>query len=157
MLLQFANGELFATGAAPYAYQPATDVEMSPRVVVTITIGDFETSAFVDTGGVFLLCAPEIAEHLGLDPEAGVPVSRLLFRNRFLPGVLHRVPLTLRAEQGDSLTIETTASVPRLTSDQEWLDEFPCVLGMSGCLERVRFAVDPSTDTFFFGGLAESE
>ncbi len=155
-MLRFDSGDLFATGSAPYAYRPATAQETSPRIILTVLIGDFQTSAFVDTGGVFLLCAPEIARYLRLDPRDGMPADRLWLRGDWLSGVLHRIPLTLVAQEGPSLTIDATAFVPELAPHQKWPDDFPCVLGMSGCLEFLRFAVDPADDTFYFGGLAEN-
>jgi hypothetical protein len=153
MLLRYANGDTFATGATPYLYRPVTEKETSPRVILTVLIDSFETLAFVDTGGIFLI-APEVALHLGLDPNDGVLAQSLLWRNDRLQGMLHRVSLTLPAEVGNSLTIDATAFVPQLAPHQEWSLNFQCVLGMLNCLERLRFAVDPSSDTFYFGELA---
>ena len=33
----------------------------------------------------------------------------------------------------------------------ENVPELPSILGLHSCLERVRFAFDPATDTFYFG------
>jgi len=157
MLLRFADGTLFATGAAPYAYRPVTARESAPRVVLTVRLGEIETSAFLDTGGVYLLCVPELALRLGLDPQDGIPTPPLqLGRGRF-DGVLHRVRLTLVAADGDDLSIEPTVFVPRLKPGEAWPEDFPCILGMQGCLERLRFAVDPNDDTFYFGELAPAD
>jgi hypothetical protein len=35
-------------------------------------------------------------------------------------------------------------------SEFAW-DNFLCFIGRSGFLERIRFAIDPNTDTFYFG------
>jgi hypothetical protein len=35
--------------------------------------------------------------------------------------------------------------------DQPWMH--PSILGLSGCLEALRFAVDPKTNLFYFGPL----
>lgn len=156
MVLQFSDGEPFATGAAPYAYRPAAPAETTPRIILTVRIGSNETSAFVDTGGVYLLCSPEIVPHLNLDPDQALSAERLLWRNHQLSGKLYRVQLTLLAEQGHSLAIEATAFVPDRTAEVEWSADFPSILGMSYCLERIRFAVDPASDTFYFGGLSAS-
>lgn len=150
MLLQYATGEPFASGAAVYAYRPATDREDTPRITIDILIGDLRTSAFVDTGGVYLVCPPHVAESLNLDPDEGLPAQRLLLRGAHLQGILHRIPLTILATEGEAITIEATAFVPGQQID--WSD-FPCILGMHSCLERLRFAVDPGQDMFYFGEL----
>ncbi len=157
MLLRFADGTLFATGAAPYAYRPVTARESAPRVVLTVRLGDIETSAFLDTGGVYLLCAPPLARRLGLNPQDGIPTPPLqLGRGRF-DGALHRIGLTFIAADGDDLSIESTVFVPLLKLGEQWPEDFPCILGMQGCLERLRFAVDPNDDTFYFGELAPTD
>jgi len=153
MLLRFDNGDPYATGAAPYTYRPATERETSPRIILTVSINNFETLAFVDTGGVFAIIDPEIGHHLNLNPEDGAPAPKLYWRGETISGVLHRVSLTLLADIGDSLTIDATAFIPQLAPRQGWPGDFPCILGMSGCFERLRFAVDPATDTFYFGEL----
>lgn len=153
MLLRFTDRTPFAIGAAPYAYRPVTASESAPRVVLNVRIGEIETAAFLDTGGVYLLCAPELALRLDLDPQDGIPTPPLqLGRGRF-DGALHRVRLTFIATDGEDLCIESTVFVPHLKSEQAWSENFPCILGMQGCLERLRFAVDPSDDTFYFGEL----
>lgn len=150
MLLQFATGEPFATGAAPYAYVPASEREETPRITLDVLIGDLRTSAFVDTGGVYLICSPQIADALNLDPVTGLPAPNVLFRGMRLRGVLHRIPLTILASQGDTITLEATAFVP--DGSTEWLD-FPCILGIYLCLDRLRFAIDPMNEVFYFGEL----
>ena len=154
MLLQFSDGSPFGIGAASYAYRPATDQESSPRIIVTVGLGDIITSAFVDTGGIYLLCPPHLADDLGLNLDEGEPVGPIRSARGRFEGVLLRLPLTLFAEEGHSLVIEPTVFVPRLKPGDELSEDFPCILGMQGCLERLRFAVDPNNDTFHFGELA---
>ena len=148
MLLQLSTGEPFATGAAAYAYVPASEREETPRITLDVLIGNLRTSAFVDTGGVYLICSPQIAAALNLDPVDGLRVPNLIFRGAQLPGVLHRIPLTILASQGETITLEATAFVPG--SINEWSD-FPCILGIYLCLDRLRFAVDPINEVFYFG------
>jgi len=154
MLLQFTNGDSFATGAAPFAYLSVATDPASLRISLTVSIGDFETTAILDTGGVYLLCAPEVAEQLQLDPQNGIRAKPLHWRGERLEGTLHIVPLTLQAAEGESLRIEVTAFIPQPNHGQ-WLPDFQCVLGMYGCLEKMRFAVDPNDDTFYFGVLGQ--
>jgi hypothetical protein len=154
MLLQFPTGVSFATGATTYLYQPATSFETDPPIILRVFLGSLETFAFIDTGGVNLICPPQIGIGLGLYPEDSLGVLRILLRGIWYTGHLHRLPLTFPADYGEALGIGVTAFVPQLEAGLEWPDDFPCILGMGGCLERLRFAVDPLTDTFYFGDLA---
>jgi hypothetical protein len=154
MMLLFETGEPFVVGATEYAYRPASDSETAPRILIPVSVGDVPTTAFVDTGGVYLLCPPEVASRLNLRPEDGIPMPRpLTWRKESLDGMLYRVPLTLHATQGNGCTLEVTAFIPNVRPNQEWPDKFPCIMGMQFCLEFMRFAVDPSADTFYFGNL----
>ena len=67
MSLRLANGEAFATGAELYTYCPATSAEIAPRIVLTVAVGAYETSAFVDTGGLYFICAPPFARRLQIN------------------------------------------------------------------------------------------
>jgi predicted aspartyl protease len=157
MPLWYTDGSPFAIGAAPYTYCPATDRESTLRIFVTVDLGGVVTSAFVDTGGIYLWCPPQLAIELGLDLDEGEPVGPILSARGRFEGILLRIPLTLVAEEGNSLVIEPTVFVPSLKPGDHLPEDFPCILGMQGCLERLRFAVDPSTDTFHFGGLAPAD
>jgi hypothetical protein len=61
--------------------------------------------------------------------------------------------LDFTAEEGQPLTVEATVFVPELKPYQEWGD-FPSIIGLNTCLERLRFAIDPSQDKFYFGALS---
>ena len=64
-------------------------------------------------------------------------------------GTLHRLTLTLLAEEGADLQLDVTAFVP--DAGYENVPDLPSILDLHSCLERVRFACDPATDTFYFG------
>ncbi|MEZ4714401.1 MAG: hypothetical protein R3A44_44885 [Caldilineaceae bacterium] len=51
------------------------------------------------------------------------------------------------------MEVEVTAFIPQLRPEDEWPIEFPCIAGMSGCFERLRFAVDPLDERIYFGDL----
>jgi predicted aspartyl protease len=148
MLLR-ADGQPFATGAVNYLFRPATEQERSLRITIDIRIRDFKSPAFIDTGGIYLICPPEVADVLDLQPEDVLFRERILLRGLSIAGSVYRLPLTLIADRGNSIIIEATAFVP----DDEHLDwdNFPCILGMEGCLERLCFAVDPVNEIFYFG------
>jgi hypothetical protein len=151
MLLNPKNGELFTTGAAPYTYKPVSAGEKSNRIILSLKIEDIETLGFVDTGGVYAIVSPEIADQLNRNSEDCIQSIRLKWGRGDIQGTLDRVRLTLLAEEGESLSIEVTAFIPQNKLNEEWPEDFPCILGLTGCLEFIRFAVDPSTDTFYFG------
>jgi hypothetical protein len=156
MTLTFPTGEPFALGVAGYDYRPATSHETTPRLVVEVEIDGILAEAVVDTGGVYLFCNPEIARRLALAPtEALSGVQSILFRGVLVHGRLYRLSLTLLADAGEDVTIQTTAFVPEPEEADQWGD-MPCLLGLYGCLERVRFAVDPRTEQFYFGPAAET-
>lgn len=61
-----------------------------------------------------------------------------------LDGTIQRLPITLIAEEGDHLTIDASVFV----TDAWHHGHF---LGYSGFLERLRFAIDPFSNTYYFG------
>jgi hypothetical protein len=144
---------LFAAGASYYDYRPVTHDDGAPRIVLHLLVADLEVAAYVDTGGLYLLCSHEVGQQLQLHPDESLGALRLLFRGIWYRGQLFRVPLTFIADEGEPLSIEVTAFIPRADAEAAWPVEFPCILGMSGCLERLRFAIDPASDTFYFGAL----
>lgn len=66
-------------------------------------------------------------------------------------GGFHRIQISLLADEGEAVSIEATAFIPDL--DQNLTDEFlpRSFLGLTQCLEAVRFAIDPLSETFYFG------
>jgi hypothetical protein len=150
MTLTFGNGEAFAPGEASYDYRPATSGETTPRVVIEVTINGITTEAMVDTGGVYFLCNPRIARRLQLEGAEATSVPQSIeIRGFSVQGRLYRLLLTIPAESGETLDLQVTAFVPE--EDEENWGDFPCILGFFGGLERARFAIDPVTETFYFG------
>lgn len=156
MTLAFPNGESFAIGFTGYEYRPATSHETTPRLVLEVEIEGILVEAVVDTGGVYLFCHPAIARRLSLTPsEALSEVQAILLRGVLVQGRLYRLSLTLLADEGEDVIIQTTAFVPEPEEAEHWGD-LPCLLGLYGCLERARFAVDPRTERFYFSPAAEA-
>ncbi|MBD2182745.1 hypothetical protein H6G03_17015 [Planktothrix sp. FACHB-1375] len=75
----------------------------------------------------------------------------MLIRGMRLDGSIARMSITFRAQEGESLTQEATVFVPDV---EEYWGNFPSFIGLAGFLERIRFAIDPLTDTFYFGPLS---
>ena len=103
----------------------------------------------VDTGGLYLFCMPSVERALHLDATQVLGTQTILFRDERVRGTLHRLTRTLLAEDGEDMQFDVTAFVP--DASYESGPELPSILGLHGCLERVRFACDPATDTFYFG------
>jgi len=137
-------------------FPPASRLPLAVRATSTVRPRPILAEAVVDTGGVYLFCNPEIARRLALTPtEALSGVQTILFRGALVHGRLYRLSLTLLADEGEDVTIQTTAFVPEPEEAEHWGD-MPCLLGLYGCLERLRFAVDPRTEHFYFGPAAEA-
>jgi hypothetical protein len=151
-MLYTADGLPFSQGASTFLSRPATERERTDRIFVPLQIENVQTEAVVDTGGVYLVCHPEIAELIGLDPRDKIEDTALTIRGNTFRGDTQRLNVVLIASEGEGLEVEVTAFVPRLQPGQSW--PWPSFMGFHGCLERVRFAVDPVTDTFYFGSIS---
>jgi hypothetical protein len=148
-MLSFLDGEPFSCGSQPYAYRPAIATDSSNRIIIEVEVQGQRTYAMLDTGAPYVICNPNMARRLGLDPAAALEPKKLFIRGKTIEGWLHRLDLTLRAEEGDELIIDATAFVPSVVETQ-W-PGLPAIVGLEGCLERVRFAFDTSNETFYFG------
>lgn len=100
----------------------------------------------VDTGAPWCIFSPDIGEFL---QDGFEPVSDWLFLSTRLgtfSGVLYRVPLKFAMSEGEPLTINATVFV-----SPDWSG--PNFIGYEGLLQRIRFAVDPEENLFYFGPL----
>jgi hypothetical protein len=141
----------FVVGATRYLeHYPG---HADPRIVVTVSMGGRHTfPAVVDTAAPWCVLDPEIADVLHdliLDEDA---TTRLVvIRGMEYPGKLIRVLLGVQVDEGESREVEATMFVPQLPPGESW--SLPNFLGLSGFLERVRFAVDPVDTMFYVGSL----
>jgi len=150
MLLQFSDGEPFATGGTHYEYRPATDDEITNRLIIRVAVENVITQAVVDTGAPYSIIAPRIARLAGLNKVEPLERITMLVRGMRLEGGTIRVNMTLPADLGEELTVDATAFIPDV---EEYWGEFPSFIGQNGFLDRIRYAVDSSTDMFYFGEL----
>lgn len=108
--------------------------------------------ALLDTGAHWSVIGGEMAELL--EDEAGEPIEIAAMSTRLglIRGRLHRLVVTLSADEGDDLDVPTT-----LLLAPSWPG--PPVLGYRGFLERVRFGLDPGNGLddqwLFFGSAGE--
>jgi hypothetical protein len=147
--LQTASGEAFATGEARWSIRHAHTGDRLTRLFVDVLIDGVPTYAVVDTGGAYLILDPEFGERLGLGWGSAIHRDRLIIRGIICRGTTHRLPLTLLASVGEPLTFEATAFVPELDHGEIW--PLPSYLGWQGCLDRIRFAIDPVDEVVYFG------
>jgi hypothetical protein len=120
-------------------------------MVIEVTLdGYLSVRAIIDTGAPYCVLAPIFADDLRVHERfAHVGRHDLHVRGSWYPGYLYRIPATLRPFQGADITVEATFFVPQLRESEDWLH--PNFLGLSGFLERIRFAVDPQFNYFYFG------
>jgi len=149
MALFFEGGEPFASGSQAYLSGPIGPTDPSNRLIIEIEIGEFTTSAVIDTGSPYVVIDPRIAESIGIESSSALQPSILSIRGIRTTGFLHRINLTIRADLGEEITVDSTVFVPELEG-QEW--GLPCFIGWTGCLERLSFAIDPHDERFYFGG-----
>jgi len=149
MLLNLTNGEPFATGAI--AYRIPDDGADARRITVFIEIEENLTEAIIDTGAPYVVCSPSLARVLQLNPANALDTQRMMIRGIWVRGGFHRIQISLLADEGEAVSIEATAFIPDL--DQNFTEEFlpRSFLGLTQCLEAVRFAIDPFSETFYFG------
>ena len=107
-----ASGEPFATGEAPWTAQFALAGDRLTRLFVEMEVEGLSATAVVDTGGAYLILNPVVAARLRLGRDAMVHKDRLVIRGVAFGGTVYRVPITLPATAGESLTFEATAFVP---------------------------------------------
>lgn len=153
MLLTFTNGESFSAGTKPYLYKSIRehDDPPTPRIILEVQVEGHREFAAVDTGAAFLICSPSLAEKLGFEHDEEKEITLNILGHR-LRGNLRRLDVILSANEGRSLKIDTTVFIPDVTQGVFQTDFLPVpLMGLLGCLERIRFAVDPSDETFHFG------
>lgn len=87
----------------------------------------------------------ELAHELGLFEQDGESAT-ISSRVGEIKGKLVTATTTLVAEEGESIEVESIVFV-----SSEWPEGN--FIGYSGLLERIRFAIDPGSNSFFFGAL----
>ncbi|HEX9724638.1 MAG TPA: hypothetical protein VGC53_10200 [Vicinamibacteria bacterium] len=142
------DGKLFAGGRSRFLDSDGGE-EPTPKIFVKVLPGDAPVPllAQLDTGAAWSVLDGEIADALGFLEQAGPSVS-LSTRSGTVRGKLIRASLTLVADEGESYQVEATLFVSR-----DWTHGN--FLGYAGFLERIRFAVDPERNDFYFGATSE--
>ncbi len=117
-------------------------------VAVRCRIGDAKQPipVMLVTGAHWCLIPPEMAARLGFELTPNPFEPRLSTRYGLMEGRLERIPVEFPADDGENLQLEATCF---LTAD--WRG--PAVIGWKGCLERMRFSLDPGQNLFSFAPL----
>ena len=99
--------------------------------------------ALLDTGGCFCILHRDVADLLGEHLTSRLDRVKLRTARGLIQGDLHRHGITIIADAGESLEIDSLVFV-----SPEW--EAANFLGYTGTLDRARFAIDPSRNLFYF-------
>jgi hypothetical protein len=120
----------------------------SPRIFLEVRPGSFvlPVLAMVDTAAPWCIFKPEIGEFVRRTFDRVSGNVSLSTRLGTFGGSLYRGPLFLQAFGSEALAVEATVFV-----SPEWRG--PSFLGYEGLLQRIRFAVDPEANQFYFGGV----
>jgi hypothetical protein len=133
-------------GRAPYHAPYQSGVHPLIVAVECRVAGLPAIHGLLDTAAQWCVLPPALASALGCDLEPDPAVGPYFTRYGALEGRLERYPLSFVPEEGEEVEVEATWFVL-----EQWPG--PLVIGWTGCLERVPFALDPSPreEWFYFG------
>jgi hypothetical protein len=144
-MLYYSDGEAF-TGSRT-AYLDTIENHPGSRIFIAVKFGNLPTTlAMVDTGAPWCILGKEQAAALNPNyRNEAIDSTKLVIRSWEYGGILIRLPITLCAEEGYDITIDGTVFIPE---DEPSLPNF---IGLEGFLHRIKFAVDPENNHFYFG------
>jgi len=139
------DGEPFTTGRSRFLDHHPRFPEPTAKVFVKIIFAGLDEArvAQVDTAAAYSILEADVATDLGL---LGLqePWTRLSTRVGVLNGQLIRIPVTLVADEGESLHLDAVFFV-----SPDWRGG--TFLGYTGFLDRLRIALDSPANLFYFG------
>ena len=140
-----------AKGVVRYADSPEPRLKKQARICIPVIpgVGGLLIMAVVDTAAPWCIFRPGIGSfipenfELLSDRDESVKLSTRL---GLIYGALYHGSITIPADHGESLSLEATVFL-----SPDWRgDNF---LGYQGLLQKLRFAVDPRRNLFYFGDL----
>jgi len=146
-LLLFKPGRFsFATGNVRYVDATEASPVTEARIVVPVELKSVAKPvlAVVDTAAPWCIFEPSVAESL---VRNSLPILRqtvLSTRMGLIEGAVYRDVLRIPADEGEPLDVDATIFL-----SPEWRG--PNFIGYQGLLQRIRFAVDPEENLFYFG------
>ena len=137
----------FVTGVSRYADRKENLPALGPRIYLEVKPGWFKGTVFamVDTAAPWCIFEPTVGDFIRESFDQVSETVRLSTRLGTFLGNLYRGPLFVPALEGEPLDVEATVFV---SSDWPPGRNF---LGYEGLLQRIRFAVDPEANLFYFG------
>jgi hypothetical protein len=146
-MLQRSDGSSFATGRARYRDRESDQSEPTAKIYIRVIPRGLPGPIFaqLDTGAPWSIFDPEVSREFA---DTEVLDEGIALQTRFgsRTGRLARIALTLPAEEGEELTVQATVFLC-----DDW-PEGKNFLGYSGLIEKIRFALDPEQNLFYFGG-----
>ena len=142
-MLRFRDGSAFTTGMSSYFDADPSHPSETSRIHVRVEFDGASVLALLDTGAAWSMLNAELAQELGLferDGESKTISSRV----GKIKGKLVRATTTLVADEGESIEFDSTVFV-----SGDWPEGN--FIGYSGLLERIRFGIDPGSNSFAFG------
>jgi len=146
--LNTTDGNIWNTGNARYLHSCNDESGNKINIGVRIKLnarGNIIESAFLDTGCRYVVISKGICENYDIAVCEDYPI-RMSTRLGDFSGFINRFPIYFIADNGDSLEVESTCFI-----SEDWPG--PIMIGWLGCLERMKFAIDPSCNLFLFAGI----
>jgi hypothetical protein len=120
--------------------------DFGPHKIITAVECEFaaiqvKQMALLDTGAELSVVSNTVYQWFFHKNKLGSPLDQVTLHTRLgtFAGNLYRVEVTLTAQWGQPLTVDST-----FLFCEEWTG--PTVLGFHGFLERIRFAIDPNCE-----------
>lgn len=137
----------FATGVSKYADRKGNLPASGPLIYLEVKPGWFKGTVFaiVDTAAPWCIFEPTVGDFVRESFDQVSDEVRLSTRIGTFGGALYRGPLFVPALEGEPLDVEATVFV-----SSDWPPGMN-FLGYEGLLQRIRFAVDPEVNLFYFG------
>lgn len=146
----FLGEQGFVRGRAVYRDHYPGDSEQTPRIVLSVRVAAMPIYAIVDTGAPWCVLDPDLMHPLIACGQAEMLYNvDYIVRGHKYHGQLVRVAIDFEGEHGFYMRMESTAFVATLDENPPWYH--PNFIGLSGCLDRMRFAIDPDENGFYFG------
>ena len=142
-MLRCRDGSAFTTGMSSYLDADPSHPSETSRIHVRVEFDGASVLALLDTGAAWSVLDAELAQELGLFKRDGESAT-ISSRAGKIKGKLVRAATTLVADKGESIEVDSTVFV-----SSDWPEGN--FIGYSGLLERIRFAIDPGSNSFAFG------
>lgn len=144
-MLQHKDGAIFACSRVKYLDRFGTHA--GNKIYIAVQFDTLpKTFAILDTAAPWCILSEEQAKVLNPNyRNESMEPKCLNIRGEKTEGVLLRLPITICADKGEDITIDGTVFVPQNERD------IPNFIGLDGFLSRVKFAIDPQINEFYFG------